>query len=302
MVDALNQQLSDSIHAVGDRVGLWASNHLLNILLIIALAWVAHSFLSRFITQLIKKTVRHDLFPSEIDRKKRLRTLSGLINTTVQVAIWIIATMMIISELGIDTAPLVASAGVVGVALGFGAQSLIKDFVSGIFIIIENQYRVGDIVQLNTANTPMLPVLGKVEAITIRTTIIRDIGGELIHVPNGVINVTVNKSIDYSRINEDIVVGMDTDLEQLEHVVNHVGEQLKALPKFDRIITEAPRVERIEGFRDNGVVVKIRGKTMAGEQWHVKTELYSRLKKAFEKNGIKLASQNQKTTKHSLDH
>ncbi len=292
MLDDISQQVTDSVNHFSDIAVLWAKLHLLNIIIIASLAWIAHKFLSQIITRLLSKTVRHDLFPTEIDRKKRLKTMASLINTTVQVGVWVVATMMIISELGIDTGPLIASAGVLGVAIGFGAQSLIKDFVSGIFIIAENQYRVGDIVQLNTANTPMLPVLGKVEAITIRTTVVRDIGGELIHVPNGVINVAINKTIDYGRINEDIVVAMDTDLEQLEHVINHVGKQLMALPEFDRIITEAPAVERIEGFNGNGVVVKIRGKTRAGEQWRVKTAMYTHLKKAFEKHGIKIADQN----------
>src|SRR5690606_12957323 len=150
----------------------------------------------------------------------------------------------------------------------------IKDFVSGVFIIVENQYRVGDIIQINDID-------GVVEAITIRTTVLRDLDGNLHHVPNGSIVVTTNKTMDYGRINEDIVVGFDTDIEQLEHIINHTGAQLAAVAEFKDDIMDPPHFARVTGFSERGMTVKILGKTTPGEQWRVKGELYKRLKKSF---------------------
>jgi small-conductance mechanosensitive channel len=155
----------------------------------------------------------------------------------------------------------------------------VKDFVSGIFIITENQYRVGDIVQLGE-------VSGVVEAITIRTTILRDLDGYLHHIPNGTITVTTNKTIGYAGLNEDIVVAADTDLEQLEHVINHVGEQLAAQPELMHKIKEAPRLVSIQGLHDKGITVKVIGQTTAGSRVAVRSEFYRLLKKACAQHKI----------------
>ncbi|MFA9201999.1 MAG: hypothetical protein ACEQSC_00410, partial [Candidatus Nanopelagicaceae bacterium] len=114
---------------------------------------------------------------------------------------------------------------------------------------------------------------------------------ELIHVPNGVINVTINKTVDYSQLNEDIIVHQDTDIEQLEHVINHVGGQLHESVELGHLIIEAPHFERVVGFTNDGLQVKILGKTQPGEQWRVTGEFYKKLKKAFDRNKIKVASQ-----------
>lgn len=206
----------------------------------------------------------------------------------MRVSVFVIAVMMIISELGINTGPLVASAGVIGVALGFGAQSLIRDFMSGFFIITENQFRVGDIIEIAT-NVSNVRISGTVEAITIRTTVIRDLDGKLHHVPNGNIIVTTNMTMNFAKLNEELVIEQDTDLAKLEHVINHTGEELAADPTFKHRIIEPPYFARIDRINNDGLVVKIFGKTTPGEQWSVKGELYKRLTKALEKNHIELA-------------
>ena len=165
--------------------------------------------------------------------------------------------------------------------MGFGAQSLIKDFVSGIFIIIENQYRVGDVVAIGGVD-------GVVQDVTIRTTVLRDLDGNVHHVPNGNITVTTNKTIGYSGINEEIIVDASTDLALLEHVINHVGEQLAAMPDLQIYIKETPQFRQVIGLNANGMVVKIVGQATAGDSWRVKGELYRLLKHAFEKHKIKL--------------
>jgi small conductance mechanosensitive channel len=259
----------------------WGQHHLANIVVIIIGAYVARHFGAQFFSRVIHRTVRPDLYPTELARKKRLQTLDGLVGAITQLMVWIIAIIMIVNELGIQTAPLVASAGVIGLTLAFGAQSLIKDFVSGVFIITENQYRVGDVVKLND-------VAGAVEAIGIRTTVLRDLDGKLHHIPNGTITVSTNMTTGYSNVNEDITVNFDTDIALLEHVINHVGQQVAAKAEFKPKILEPPHFAAIIGFSQTGIVVKILAKTLEGEHWAVRGEMYRLLKKAFDQHKIGL--------------
>lgn len=276
--------LSQRLQGVGELLGSWLDKHLVNIIAILVGAWLVRRFGAGLINRALSHTIRADLYPTKIDREKRLRTLDSLVNAGMRVGIYIVAAILLVGEINpAYTTALFASAGFIGVALGFGAQSLIKDFVSGIFIITENQYRVGDIVDLGG-------VSGTVEDVTIRTTVLRDLDGNLHHVPNGTITITTNKTIGFSRINEDIVVAMDTDVDRLEHVINHVGQELAARPDFKHIIDEPPHFASFKGFAGSGIVIKILGKTSAADQWHVRSEMYKMLKKAFDKNNIELAT------------
>lgn len=274
----------------GHLIAQWMDQHLVNIIIILIGAYILRKFGTKFISTVMHKTVRHDLFPSEADRKKRIKTLDDLIGAIVRVTTWLIAIFMIVSELGINTAPLLASAGVLGLAIGFGAQSLVKDFVTGIFIITENQYRVGDVVQIGA-------VKGTVEAITIRTTIVRELNGDLHHIPNGTITVTTNKTMGFGSINEDITVARDTDIAELEHIINHVGEEVAAVPELKNLVKEPPHFSSVKGFDASGIVVKILGKTSTGDAWQVRSEFYKRLVKALEKHGIEVPYQ--QVTVHS---
>lgn len=276
--------IGGNLDKLGQLVGTWLGQHGFNIVVILFGAWVVRHFSSKLIAGAMHATLREDLYPTKLDREKRLKTLDSLVGAIMRITVYIIAAIMIIAEIGINTAPLLASAGVLGVALGFGAQSLIKDFVSGIFIIIENQYRVGDIVRLGE-------VTGVVEAITIRTTIVRDLSGDVHHIPNGTIGTTTNKTMDYGRINEDITVALGTDIDQLAHVISHVAEELSAMPEFEHKLKEPPKLASVRGFSSGGVVVKILGKTSPGNVWRVRSEMYRRLAKALDKNGIQLAGQ-----------
>lgn len=274
--------LTDGQSPILDGLQKWLGHHGLNIAVILIGAWLLRQFGAALVTRLIKRTIRRDMYPTELDRKRRVDTLDSLIVTVMRIGVGLIAVIMIVDELGINTAPLLASAGVLGLALGFGAQSMIKDFVSGVFIIVENQYRVGDIVQLGDVD-------GKVEAITIRTTVLRDLDGNLHHIPNGTITLTTNKTIDFGNLNEDITVDKNTDIELLEHIVNHIGDEMKSSPVYENYIKSAPRFDRVKGFSEHGVVVKITGRCTAGDQWKVKSELYKRLQKEFKKHKIELS-------------
>ena len=282
MWDEFIKAIDSNLQEVGKDLGNWLSEHAFNIGVILFGAWIIRHFGSKIIIEALRHTLRTDLYPTQIDREKRLKTLESLVGAVVRVGIYIIATIMIVGELGINTGPLLASAGVLGVAIGFGAQSLIKDLVSGIFIITENQYRVGDTVKLGEVH-------GVVEGITIRTTILRDLNGHVHHIPNGSISVTTNKTMDYGRINENIVVSIDTDLDRLAHVIDHVGEELAAMPEFHRKIIDPPKMVSVKGFTEAGVSVKILGKTVPADEWRIKSEMYKRLKKAFVANHIDLA-------------
>jgi len=284
MIENVGQEISESFSRVLDSVGQWLGNHFLNILIILILGYAARVLLTKLVRNIVKQTVRHDLFPTETDRKKRLQTLDGLVGAIVKVCVWVVVVVMLINELGINTGPLIASAGIIGIVVGFGAQTLIRDFTSGLFIIAENQYRVGDTIEINN-------ITGVVEEITIRTTVLRDINGFLHHIPNGSIEVTTNMTMDYAKLHENITVETDTDIEQLEHVINHVGEQLAAKPEMHKIIVEPPKFVRVTGFNNEGLAVKIIGKTTPGDQWKVQGEFYKQLKKAFEKHGIKVPHQ-----------
>lgn len=279
MFDQVGQKISESFSEVSSQAGRWFGDHFLNVIIILVLGYVSRVLLTKLVRNIIKQTVRHDLFPTEADRKKRQKTLDGLVGTVVKIFVWVVVIIMIVNELGVDTGPLIASAGVIGIVLGFGAQTLIKDFTSGMFIIAENQYRVGDVIEIND-------ISGVVEDITIRTTVLRDLDGHLHHIPNGSIDVTTNMTMDYAQLHENITVGADTDIEQLEHVINHVGEQLDSKPELKKMIIEPPKFERITGFNHDGLVVKILGKTTPGDQWKVQGEFYKQLKKAFDKHGI----------------
>lgn len=288
MWDTTLNQLQTHFGDTWTQAGSWFGEHLLNILIIVIGGEILYRVLNKAISKVVHKTAhRRDLFPTEVDRKKRVKTLDSLINTTLRIIIFLIAAIMIASELGVNTAPLVASAGVIGVALGIGAQSLIKDFMNGFFIITENQYRVGDVVTITTL-TANAKVTGEVEAITMRTTTIRALDGSLHHVSNGTIVVTTNLTMNYASINEDITVAQDTDIDKLQHVIDHVGEEVASDPDLKQQILEPPHFDRIVRFTNEGILIKILGKTVAGNQWEVKGQFFRHLKIALDKNHIDL--------------
>lgn len=284
MIEEISRLLAKNIVQLGDMIGRWLDTHLVNVLVIILIAWIIKNVGTKIVHQLLKGTVRPDLYPTKTDREKRLKTLDGLISAVVKFAVFIIAMFMIIGEINPGyTAALFAGAGLITVAVGFGAQSLVKDFVSGIFIIVENQYRVGDVVSIAGVN-------GTVEEVTIRTTVLRDMDGNAHHVPNGLIEVTTNKTIGFSRINEEIVVGFDSDIDRVEHIINHVGEEVASLTEFEKKIKEPVHFASVKGYAVNGLRIGILGKTNPGDQWKVRTEMYKRLKKEFDKANIEVTN------------
>jgi small conductance mechanosensitive channel len=189
--------------------------------------------------------------------------------------------ILIVGQLGVDIAPLIAGAGIIGVALGFGAQSLVKDIIAGLFITVENQYRVGDVVKLGDT-------AGLVERISLRVTVLRDLDGIVHHVPNGTIDITSNFSKEYSGINLNIGVAYASDLEEVIKIINKVGDDISKDPEWKELVIEKPQFLRVDNFGDNSIDMKITGSVEPLKQWDVTGELRKRLKIAFDKAGIEI--------------
>lgn len=257
-------------------------NNILGALIVIAVAGFAQKTINTFIGRAVERTVRPDQFKSKRDEKAREDTLKSILSTTATVFIWVVAVMIVLGQFNVNLGPLIASAGIAGLAIGFGAQSLVKDVVTGTFILLENQYRVGDVVELNQT------VSGSVEKFTLRETVLRDLDGMLHHIPNGEITLATNMTMDFANINLNVGVSYDADLEKVEKIINQVGQELAEDEAWKNDIQEAPAFLRVDNLGDSSVIVKILGKTEPERQWAVTGELRKRIKIAFDKNNIEI--------------
>jgi len=188
---------------------------------------------------------------------------------------------MILGELNINIAPILAGLGIVGIAVGFGAQYLIRDLIAGVFILLENQYRVGDVAKV-------VDIAGLVEEVHLRKTVLRDLDGIVHHVPNGEIRVASNYTRRFSRVNLDVSVAYSTDLDHAISVINRVGQELAEDEQWKERIIKPPQVLRVNKFGDSGIDIKILGDVQPIEQWAVMGELRLRLKKAFDEAEIEI--------------
>jgi small conductance mechanosensitive channel len=218
---------------------------------------------------------------SAVELKKRMDTLDSLGGRTIQTFIVAIAALMVLGQLGLDIGPAIAGFGVVGIAVGFGAQSLVKDYLNGALILIENQFGKGDVVRA-------AGVSGAVEDFTLRRTTLRDLDGVVHTIPNGEIRVASNMTRVWSRINQDVTVAYGTDIDRAIEVVDKVGREMAGDPVWKRRVLEAPRVERVEALSEYGVTLKILGTVRAADQWAAGGDFRKRLIAAFRTNGIEI--------------
>lgn len=216
-----------------------------------------------------------------LERSKRTETLARLLETTAQVVILLAALLMVLKEVGINIGPLLAGAGIVGLAVGFGAQSLVKDVISGFFILLENHMNVGDVVQI-------AGVAGLVESINLRITVLRDIEGKMYIVPNGEISVVANLTKEWSKAVLDIGVAYKEDVDEVIEVLKDVGETLVADTSFGPKILEPMDVLGLDSFGDSSVNIKVAFKTQPRAQYAVAREFRRRVKKAFDSRGIEI--------------
>lgn len=273
------------LRSANDSTLNWLADHGGNLLLILVITYLVRTFSGLLLERIIQRMVRRDSFPTETDRKKRIRTLTGIMHTGVNVLTIIIAALMVINEIGVDTRPLLASGAFIGLTVGFGAQSFIRDFMAGVFITSENQYRVGDIVLIRTSVNDLE---GTVEAITTRSTTLRDINGFVHHIPNGSVVTSTNKTMDYGSINEVLYFDRNVDLKLVAHIIDHIGEKLSAVPDFHNVIKQPPQYTGITELRGDTIGIRIYGKTIAGDPTVLRAELLRELNVAFIKNKLEL--------------
>ncbi len=269
------------IQTIIQNMSPWFLSHGIKILLVLLAAYIIRRSIGMLIERLIKKIVTPDRFLNTDAEKKREDTLIRIFSTSSSILIWILALLMILEEVGIAIGPLLAAAGIAGLAFGFGGQYLIRDLISGLFIIMENQYRIGDVVCYDKT-------CGLVEDISLRMTTLRDLDGTVHHVPHGEIKTVSNFSKTFARVNLDIGVSYSADLEHVISVVNTVGKELTKDATWKKHIIKSPQFLRVEDFADSAVMIKILGETKPLKQWEVAGELRKRLKIAFDKEGIEL--------------
>ncbi len=259
----------------------WLLQHGIKIVVIAIAAWLLNKIFCRIIERAVRIAVVRDAGISEEAEKKREDTLIRIFTGATSILISILAILMILQEAGLKIGPILASAGIAGLAFGFGGQYLIKDIITGLFLILENQYRIGDVININGTG-------GLVQDISLRKTTLRDIDGTLHHIPHGSITMVSNMSKDFARVNLDVGVAYSTDLEHVISVVNKTGNELAADPLFSDSIISPPQVLRINAFEDSAIVIKILGDTKPLKQWDVTGELRKRLKIAFDREGIEI--------------
>jgi moderate conductance mechanosensitive channel len=255
----------------------------LRVLLILVLAAVAFRLaniaLARIEQRLIRTSVAEGEPPSESG--KRVDTLVRLLRQAVQVLIFIMAFLVILRELRVDIAPILASAGIVGLAVGFGAQNLVRDVISGFFLILENQVRVGDVVVVNGTG-------GLVEKVNFRTLVLRDLAGVVHIFPNGTITTLANMTTEWSAYVMDIGVAYKEDTDHVVAVMKGVGAELRADPNYGANILNDLEVFGVDAFADSAIIIKARLKTKPIKQWETGREYLRRLKKAFDAEGIEI--------------
>jgi small-conductance mechanosensitive channel len=293
LTDVMNEWLGDDWRS---QAITWLITKPLSILLLAVLAFVFRWFLHRVIDRLVRRA--SEGLPSPVLRRRReeeppatlmsgrrvqrAETMGSLLKSIASIVVFTVFAIMVIAELGYPVGPLIASAGIVGVALGFGAQSLVKDFLSGIFMIFEDQYGVGDVVDLGEAS-------GTVEAVGLRVTRLRDVQGTVWHVRNGEILRVGNQSQNWARTVLDIPVALDQDLHRVEQVLREVAHGLWEDEDYKGLVIEEPEVWGVEELTPNWVVVRVTLKTAPLEQWGVAREMRQRIKLRFDHEGIELA-------------
>ena len=262
-----------------DMVVNWLITNGSRIVVIIVGSLLAILIIRIIINRSKRRLVHLDKFG--VERAKRTETLARIVEATLRVVILTGAFLMVLKQVGIEIGPLLAGAGVIGLAVGFGAQSLVKDVIGGFFILFENHMNVGDVVKISG-------VAGLVESINLRVTVLRDLEGKVHIVPNGEIGVVTNMTKEYSRAVLEIGVAYKENVDRVIEVLEEVGEGMQKDEAFGKLILEPLEVLGLDSFGDSSVNIKVRMKTMPIEQWNVAREFRKRVKSAFDEKGIEI--------------
>lgn len=301
-----------------DSVGLaevvdWVFAKPVTIAFILIVAWVVVRILDRIIdrfvrsivggtkpTRRIKRGLRHtpivhtlpegtlDSAAPSLRAAPRAETLGHILRSIAAAVVWTIAILTVLAELGINLGPLIAAAGIAGVALGFGAQSLVKDFLAGIFILVEDQYGVGDIIDIGEVSGTL--VTGTVEGVSLRSTRLRSTNGTVWHVPNGTILRVGNMSQQWARALLDVSVVYGSDLDVAQAVIKRAADELWQDPAWADVVLEEPELWGVENLAPEGVTIRLVVKTQPAEQFRVLRELRARIKAALDEVGVDIAT------------
>jgi small conductance mechanosensitive channel len=272
-----------TMEGLADRIARWGIEHVPNALRILLILFVALA-LSKLFRHLVARleNLAEDDDPLILsEREKRARTLGRILRQALGVLLWSVAAMLVLAEIGVDLKPILAGAGIAGIALGFGAQTLVKDLIAGFFILLENQFRVNDVIR--TAG-----VEGMVDAMNLRTTVLRDAEGRVHVIPNGSIDVVTNLTREGSRALLDVGVGYDEDVDRCLEVLRRVGEEMVQDPVHGPMLRGPLQVLGVERFDASSVVLRVWVETRPHHRWDVLREMRRRVKRAFDEAGIEL--------------
>lgn len=251
-------------------------------LLIILLVIVILHFIIRFFTKKLTRLIISKVSKKEgisAEKEKRITTINAIFTRIAFILLWGIGIIMILGELGINIAPILTGLGIFGLAVSFGAQTLVKNIIAGIFILIEDQIRVGDVAVINGTG-------GIVEAINLRTTVLRNLKGTVHIFPNGSINTLSNMTKDWSACVLDISIAYKEDPDKVIEVMRKVDEDLRADEEFSQLILEPMEIFGLDKFAESSMVIRARIKTQPLKQWRIARQYRLRLKKAFDENSI----------------
>lgn len=247
----------------------------------ILLVLIILSQMSKWIVKWLERFLPEKGTLQAMEAKKRAHTLGNILRHAVLIVISFIALLLIVGELGIQLGPLLATAGIGAVAVGFGAQSLVKDVISGFFIILENQYRIGDAIEV-------AGVSGMVESVSLRRTVLRDLEGRVHTIPNGEIKIVSNLSKEWARSVLDVSISYREEVDQVMEVLRQIGKEMAAEEPWKSALLEPLQIFGVERFGESGLVIRTVVKTVPLKQWDVGRELRRRIKIRFDEKGIQI--------------
>lgn len=278
----------------------WFIDKPVQVVLVVIVAWIMVRLARRWVSKVVQRAVSPtvtsaqrlerlgielpaSLAPNEPDprRSSRATSISIVLTSTIVVVIWVIAALTILGIVGIDLGPLLAGAGIAGIALGFGAQTLVRDCIAGLFMLIEDQYGIGDIVDLGEA-------VGIVEEVSLRTTVLRSIDGTVWHVPNGVVMRVGNRSQLWSVALIDVDVSYDTDLEHARELFQRAAIEVTERPEFVDQVLEEPKVLGVEALAADGISIRMTVKVTPGSQWDLQRAIREHVKRVFDEADIEI--------------
>jgi len=255
----------------------------LRILLILGIAWLCMVILQTMLKRLERRLLRQGEAAGEppTESAKRVETIIRLVRQAARVGLWLTVLLILLKQVGVEIGPILASAGIVGLAVGFGAQNLVRDVISGFFFILENQVRVGDVAIVNGTG-------GLVERINFRTIVLRDLAGTVHVFPNGSVNTLSNLTNEWSAYVFDIGVAYKENTDKVVEVLKQIGMEMKNDPEIGRLMLDVPEIFGVDKFDDSAVIIKGRIKTKPIRQWDIGREFLRRVKLAFDASNIEI--------------